>query len=79
MVEEQVEVEGFVADHKLHLAADEGKAATEFEQQIAEVDQQAAFEFPFLEVVRQGQKVEVVGIAQDMLGLCPNSQEAASG
>ena len=48
MVEEQVEVEGFPADFKRDLAADERKAAAQLEQKIAQMVQQAAFELPLM-------------------------------
>ena len=67
MVEEQVDIKGLVADHQRNLAADEGEAAAQLEQQIAEVEQQAAFELALLIVVGQGEEVEVVGVAQDLL------------
>jgi hypothetical protein len=39
VVEEQIEVESVVPNHEWHLAADEGEATAEFEQQIPEMDE----------------------------------------
>ncbi len=68
VVREQIDVEGLVRDHRRHLAADEGEAPAKLEQEIAEIDQQAAFELPLLEIVRQGEEVTVVQVAQDLFG-----------
>jgi hypothetical protein len=56
MIKEQVDIEGLVADDQRDLAADEGESAAQLQQQIAEVEQQAAFELTLLVVVRQVRK-----------------------
>jgi hypothetical protein len=53
----------------LHLAAHEGRSrAPEFEGQVSEMDQQAAFDLPLLRLTGDGQKIEVVPVFQDLLG-----------
>jgi hypothetical protein len=67
MVKEQIEVESVSPDCKRDLASDEGESPSQFEQQIAEMDEQPAFELALFIVVGQGQEVEVVWILEDLL------------
>ena len=68
MIEEEIEIEFAVADLDPVLAADEGEAAAEFEQEFFEVQEEAGFEFPFVEGLFEGEEVEEVGIFQQSLG-----------
>ena len=68
VIEEQVDVEGLIADRERHLAADEGEAPAKFEQQVAQMDEQAPLNLPFVGVFGHGQKVEVVRVFQNLLG-----------
>jgi hypothetical protein len=67
MVEKQVEVKLAVADGERVLAADEGKAATEFEQEFLDVGDEASLEFALLEGLGEGEEVEEVGVLEQAL------------
>lgn len=64
VVEEQVEVEVVAPHLEVHLAADEGEAGTEFQEQLAQVLQQAAVDVTLAGVLGQAEEVEVVGVLE---------------
>ena len=62
VVEEQVDIEVFVAHVEPILPADEGKALPELEQEFLQVADECGFEFAFLERLGEGEKVKNVGV-----------------
>ena len=68
MIEEEVEEEVAVADFHAVLAAHEGEAAAEFEQEFFEVAQEAGFEFPLVERFFQCEEIEEIRVLQQALG-----------
>jgi hypothetical protein len=66
VIEEQVQIEGLISNRERYLTADEGEAAAKLQQQVPQVKEKTAFEFPFLNGMGEGQEVEVVGIAEDL-------------
>jgi len=68
VIEEEVEVELAVADFEAVLAADKGKAATEFEEEFFEMPEESGFEFAFVEGFFKGEEIEEVGIFEEALG-----------
>src|SRR5205823_903204 len=67
MKKEQIDVEVLATNFQVNLTADEGEANTEFQQELANVFQQAAFQVALVGVVGQGQEIERVGILQRLL------------
>jgi hypothetical protein len=72
MIEEQVHVEGPSIDDQRYLAADKGKAAAEFQKQIAEMDQEAALQLSLRKRICQGKEVEVGARLESE---CPSSYD----
>ena len=68
MVEKEVEVKLAVADRERVLAADEGEAATEFEQEFLDVGDEAGLQFALLEGFGEGEEVEEVRVLEQALG-----------
>ena len=68
MVEEQVDVEGLIPDLKWDLAADESETAAQFEEQIPEMDQKTTLDLALMRFAGDRQKIEVVGVFQDLFG-----------
>ena len=68
MVEKEVEVKLAVADFEAVLAADEGEAATEFEQEFLDVGDEAGLQFALLEGLGEGEEVEEVRVLEQALG-----------
>jgi len=48
--------------------ADEGETGPEFQEELTDVGQEAALQFPLVSVVGKGEEIEVVGILQGLLG-----------
>jgi hypothetical protein len=53
MIEEQVEIERLVTHLERYLRPDKGEAAAEFQQQVAEMDEQTMLELSLLEIMGQ--------------------------
>jgi len=60
VVEEQVEVEVLAADLEVDLAADEGEAGAELEQEAGDVVDQRALDVPLVRFVANAQEVEAI-------------------
>ena len=67
VIEEQVEVEIFVADGEVVLAADEGEAAAELDEEFLDMGEQAGFEFAFMEGFIEREEIEEVGVFEEAL------------
>jgi hypothetical protein len=67
VVKEQVYAERVIVDDQRYLAANKGETAAKLKQQIAKVEEKASFQLALGKRVSQGQKIEVVRIAQDLL------------
>ena len=67
MVEEQIEVKRLVSYFKQHLAPDEGKPATQLQQQIAQVQQESALDLTLARSRSQRQEVKLVGVFENLL------------
>ena len=68
VVKEEIDVEIAATDLQVHLAADEGKADTEFQEELADVIQESTFELPLTCIVGKREKVKIVGVLQDLMG-----------
>lgn len=68
VVEEQVEVELTVTDVEPVLAAYEGEATPEFQEELLQVGEQACLQLALMKGLLQGQEVEEVGIFEQALG-----------
>ena len=68
MVEEKIEPVVLAGDFEGNLAADEGEAGSEFEEEFLDVLDEAGFEFALTGVLGQREEIEVVGIFQELLG-----------
>ena len=62
MIEKHIQVEILVANVEVHLSANESETDTEFEKKITNMSNERAFDFSFLCVVGDGQKVECVRV-----------------
>jgi hypothetical protein len=68
MIEEQIEIVVLVADLEMVLAADEGEALAEFEDQGSKVLDERAFQVALEDFRTERQEVEGIGILDDLLG-----------
>ena len=57
MIKQKIDVKVFFAYADLILATDKGKALAEFEQELFQVAHQPGFQFPFVKIFFQRQKV----------------------
>ena len=67
MVEQQIDVEVAVADVQVDLAADEGEALAEFQQEAFELMQEFGFQLPLVEGLFEREEVEDVRILEGLL------------
>src|SRR3984957_18167904 len=67
MVEEEVQSEVLASNFERNLAADEGEADTEFDQELPQVGEKSSLQIALLRLRREGQEVEVVWILQELL------------
>ena len=67
MVEKQIELEVFSSHFERHLAANEGEADAQLNEEQAQVRQESAFEVALLRLRRKSQEIEVVGIFDELL------------
>ena len=67
MVEEQVDVEAPAIDLEVHLASDEGESDTEFEEEIADSEKQAAMKLSLPDRGAQFQELQDVRVLQESL------------
>jgi hypothetical protein len=67
MVEKEIELEVFSANFKRHLVADECKADAKFDQESAQLCEEVAFEIALLRFVRERQKIEIVGVLENLI------------
>jgi len=75
VIEKQVEVKGSTIDRDRNLTTNKGKSAPQFQQEIAQMDKQSTLDIPFMSRLRNGQKVEVIGIFK----ICPARSESEGG
>jgi hypothetical protein len=68
VLEEEVEVEVVGVDLDAGLAAEEGEAVAEFEEEGFEFAQDGVFEVLFEVTVLEAEEIEDVGIAEDEIG-----------
>src|SRR5260370_4697533 len=68
MVKQQVYIERSTINNQGYLAANKGEAAAELKEEVAQVGEQSSFQLPLREWFSEGQEVEIVRIAQDLLG-----------
>ena len=57
MVEEQVEIEGLSAHLEWNLTANERDSPSKFEKEVAEINEQNTFQFPFFGARGRRQKL----------------------
>ncbi len=67
MVEEDVQSEVLASNFERHLAADEGEADTEFDQELPQVGVKSFLKIALLRLRRERQEVEVVWVLQELL------------
>jgi hypothetical protein len=67
MVEEQIDVEDLLVHGHRHLTPDEGEAAAQLQEEVAQLGQQPPFDLPLPGRGRHGQKIKVVGVLEDLL------------
>jgi hypothetical protein len=67
IVEQQIDVEILVRHLDMHLAAGEGKALTQFHQQLGDMAHHRALDVPFQRIFGHAEKIEEVGILQGLL------------
>jgi hypothetical protein len=72
--EEQVEVEVLAGDGEVHLAADEGEADAELEEEVAYVVNEPPLEVTLLRIRGERHEVEDVGVLR-MRSVCPVPDE----
>ncbi len=77
MVEQKVTSEFFAANFDGVQAADKGEPDPEFEEKLPEMFEEACLQVPFARLGFKGQKVDVVRVLRDLLGLIPIVQAAA--
>jgi hypothetical protein len=68
MVEEQIELEVFSSDFKRNLAAYEGEADAEFDEELTQVREQATLQVALVCLGGERQKIEVVWVLDELLG-----------
>lgn len=66
VVKQQVETKVLTAGFEMVLAAHEGEAFSEFEDQRTEMFEQTAL--PLREAIRQGQEFEIIGVLHELPG-----------
>ena len=67
VIEEQIDVEGLAVHLERHLATDEGEAAAQLQQKIAQMFEETTLELPLFGGRAQGQKLERVWVLEDLL------------
>src|SRR5258708_1021232 len=67
MVEEEVQSEVLASNLERNLAAYEGEADTEFDQELPQVAEKSSLQIALLRLRRERQEVEVVWILQEFL------------
>ena len=67
MVEQQVDVKILLADIKMILSSNEGKALPELQQKFFQMGDKTSFQFAFVKTWLQGQEVEEIGVFQRLL------------
>ena len=68
MVEEKVDEELVAADFEPVLAADEGEARAELQEEPGHIANQALFDVAFMRLGAEAEEIEVVWVLQDRLG-----------
>jgi hypothetical protein len=56
VVKQEIDFEIFASDFEWHLAADESKADTKLDQELAQVSEESSFEVAFLCLLSESEK-----------------------
>jgi hypothetical protein len=68
VIKEQIDIKDLIPHLERNLATGEGEAAAQLQEQIPEMDQETALDLPLVRFAGDGQKIEVVGVFQNLFG-----------